>query len=52
MLEGKKIIVGISAGIAAYKICNLVRLYKKAGAEVRVIMTPQAVNFDSFRSFQ
>lgn len=47
MLEGKKIILGISAGIAAYKICNLVRLYKKAGAEVRVIMTPQAVNFVS-----
>lgn len=47
MLEGRKIIVGISAGIAAYKICNLVRLYKKAGAEVRVIMTPQAVHFVS-----
>ena len=47
MLRGKKIILGISAGIAAYKVCNLVRLYKKAGAEVRVIMTPQAVNFVS-----
>lgn len=47
MLEGKKIIVGISAGIAAYKICNLVRLFIKAGAEVRVIMTPSAVNFVS-----
>ena len=47
MLKGKKIIVGISAGIAAYKICNLVRLFIKAGAEVRVIMTPAAVNFVS-----
>ncbi len=47
MLKGKKIIVGISGGIAAYKICNLVRLFIKAGAEVRVIMTPSAVQFVS-----
>jgi len=47
VLKGKKIIVGISAGIAAYKICNLVRLIVKAGAEVRVIMTPSAVNLVS-----
>ena len=47
MLKGRKIIIGISAGIAAYKICNLVRLFIKAGAEVRVIMTPSAVNFVS-----
>ena len=47
MLKGKKIIVGVSGGIAAYKICSLVRLYKKAGAEVRVLMTPSAVQFVS-----
>lgn len=47
MLKGKKIIVGVSGGIAAYKICNLVRLFKKAGAEVRVLMTPSAVQFVS-----
>ncbi|MDD5363294.1 MAG: bifunctional phosphopantothenoylcysteine decarboxylase/phosphopantothenate--cysteine ligase CoaBC [Ignavibacteria bacterium] len=47
MLKGKKIIVGISGGIAAYKICSLVRLFVKNGAEVRVIMTPSAVNFVS-----
>ena len=47
MLKGKKIIIGISAGIAAYKICNLVRLFIKNGAEVRAIMTPSAVNFVS-----
>jgi phosphopantothenoylcysteine decarboxylase/phosphopantothenate--cysteine ligase len=47
MLKGKKILVGISGGIAAYKICNLVRLFIKAGAEVRVIMTPSATKFVS-----
>jgi phosphopantothenoylcysteine decarboxylase / phosphopantothenate---cysteine ligase len=47
LLRGKKIIVGVSGGIAAYKICSLVRLFKKAGAEVRVLMTPAAVQFVS-----
>jgi phosphopantothenoylcysteine decarboxylase / phosphopantothenate---cysteine ligase len=47
LLNGKKIIVGVSGGIAAYKICSLVRLFKKAGAEVRVLMTPAAVQFVS-----
>jgi phosphopantothenoylcysteine decarboxylase / phosphopantothenate---cysteine ligase len=46
-VQGKKILLGISGGIAAYKICELVRLFKKDGAEVRVIMTPSAVNFVS-----
>ncbi len=46
-LEGKKILLGISGGIAAYKTCELVRLFKKNGAEVRVVMTPSAVNFVS-----
>ncbi|RPI15965.1 MAG: bifunctional phosphopantothenoylcysteine decarboxylase/phosphopantothenate--cysteine ligase CoaBC [Ignavibacteriae bacterium] len=44
-LDGKKILLGISGGIAAYKTCELVRLFKKNGAEVRVVMTPSAVNF-------
>jgi len=44
-VEGKKILLGISGGIAAYKICELVRLFKKGGAEVRVIMTPSAAHF-------
>ncbi len=39
--------LGVSGGIAAYKICELVRLFKKNEAEVRVIMTPSAVNFVS-----
>ena len=46
-LKGKKILIGVSGGIAAYKICELVRLFKKNEAEVRVIMTPSAVNFVS-----
>ncbi len=45
MLKGKKIIVGITAGIAAYKIPLFIRLLKKEGAEVRVVMTPFAEDF-------
>ncbi len=45
MLEGKKIIVGITGGIAAYKIPLLVRLLKKEGAEVQVVMTASAKEF-------
>lgn len=44
-LSGKKIIIGISGGIAAYKIPYLVRLLKKAGAEVKILMTPMAHHF-------
>lgn len=45
MLENKTILIGITGGIAAYKICNLIRLYKKNGANVRVVVTPNALNF-------
>ncbi len=45
MLTGKKIIIGITASIAAYKIPFVIRLLKKAGAEVQIIMTPSAVDF-------
>jgi len=45
MLKGKKIIVGITGGIAAYKIPLLVRLLKKEGAEVQVVMTASAKEF-------
>ncbi len=44
-LSGKKIIVGICGGIAAYKSLILIRLLKKAGASVRVLMTPAARDF-------
>lgn len=45
MLLGKKIIIGITSSIAAYKIPFLVRLLKKQGAEVQVVMTPFAKEF-------
>ncbi|MDI9310292.1 MAG: bifunctional phosphopantothenoylcysteine decarboxylase/phosphopantothenate--cysteine ligase CoaBC [Limnohabitans sp.] len=45
VLSGKKIILGISGGIAAYKTASLVRLFIKAGAQVQVIMTPASVDF-------
>jgi phosphopantothenoylcysteine decarboxylase/phosphopantothenate--cysteine ligase len=45
MLKGKKIILGISGGIAAYKSAIIVRLLVKEGAEVKVIMTPLAKEF-------
>jgi len=45
VLSGKKIVLGISGGIAAYKSANLVRLFIKAGAQVQVIMTPASKDF-------
>ena len=44
-MKGKHIVVGITGGIAAYKSAMLVRLFVKAGAEVQVIMTPNAKEF-------
>lgn len=44
-LSGRKILIGITGGIAAYKIPSLVRLLVKAGAEVQVIMTRAATKF-------
>ncbi len=45
ILSGKKILIGVTAGIAAYKIASLVRLLIKAGTEVKVVMTPAAKDF-------
>jgi phosphopantothenoylcysteine decarboxylase/phosphopantothenate--cysteine ligase len=45
VLSGKKILLGVTAGIAAYKTANLVRLFIKLGAEVQVIMTPASKDF-------
>lgn len=44
-MQGKKIIIGITGSIAAYKTATLVRLLIKAGAEVKVIMTAAASSF-------
>lgn len=45
MLEGKRILLGVSGGIAAYKAAELVRLFIKAGASVQVVMTANAQRF-------
>ena len=45
MLQGKHILVGISGGIAAYKIPELIRSLVKAGAQVKVATTPNALQF-------
>jgi phosphopantothenoylcysteine decarboxylase/phosphopantothenate--cysteine ligase len=45
MLKGKKIVLGITGSIAAYKTAPLVRLLVKQGADVKVVMTPGALDF-------
>jgi len=45
LLSGKKILLGISAGIAAYKTATLVRAFIKAGADVKVVITPASKDF-------
>ncbi|MBP6585151.1 MAG: bifunctional phosphopantothenoylcysteine decarboxylase/phosphopantothenate--cysteine ligase CoaBC [Flavobacterium sp.] len=45
VLKGKKVLLGVTGGIAAYKTASLVRLFIKAGAEVQVIMTPASKEF-------
>jgi phosphopantothenoylcysteine decarboxylase / phosphopantothenate---cysteine ligase len=45
ILSGKNILLGISAGIAAYKTASLVRLFVKVGANVKVVMTPASKDF-------
>lgn len=47
MLSGKKILIGITGSIAAYKIPGLLRLFTREGAEVQVVMTPAAADFVS-----
>ncbi|HEY8388480.1 MAG TPA: bifunctional phosphopantothenoylcysteine decarboxylase/phosphopantothenate--cysteine ligase CoaBC [Parasegetibacter sp.] len=47
MLKGKKVLIGISGSIAAYKSILLTRLLVKAGAEVKVVMTPAGADFVS-----
>ncbi|MBS4013467.1 MAG: bifunctional phosphopantothenoylcysteine decarboxylase/phosphopantothenate--cysteine ligase CoaBC [Bacteroidetes bacterium] len=44
-MKGKRILIGISGGIAAYKSAYLIRLFKKAGAEVKVVVTQNALEF-------
>jgi len=44
-LKGRKILIGITGSIAAYKIPLLIRMLKKAGAEVQIVMTQSAIDF-------
>ncbi len=52
MLNGKKIVVGVSGGIAAYKACDIVSRLKKLNAEIDVIMTKSATEFVQPQTFQ
>lgn len=52
MFSGKTILLGITGGIAAYKICELIRRFKKNGANVKVVCTPNALNFVTKLSLQ
>lgn len=45
MLKDKTVLIGITGGIAAYKICELIRMFKKQNASVKIIVTPNALNF-------
>ena len=51
-LEGKHVVLGVAGGIAAYKAVELLRLFVKAGADVRVIMTRAATEFIRPLTFQ
>ncbi len=52
MLTGKKIVLGVSGGIAVYKACDLCSRLKKLGAEVKVIMTKNATEFVAPLTFE
>ena len=51
-LQGQRILLGVSGGIAAYKSAELVRRLRDAGAEVRVVMTASALHFVGPTTFQ
>ncbi|MGQ9852079.1 MAG: flavoprotein, partial [Candidatus Oleimicrobiaceae bacterium] len=52
LFQGKRIVLGVTGGIAAYKSCELVRMLKRHGAEVRVVMTKAAEHFVSPLTFE
>ncbi len=51
-MKNKKVLIGVTAGIAIYKACSLVRMFIKNGAEVKVVMTDSATKFISPIVFQ
>ncbi|MGM0624070.1 MAG: flavoprotein, partial [Campylobacterota bacterium] len=52
MIENKKILVAVTGSIAIYKVCDLVRDYIKAGAQVRVVMSEAATKFITPLTFE
>ena len=52
MVRGKNILIGITGGIAAYKVCELIRLFQKNEANVKVVMTPAALEFVTPLTFE
>lgn len=52
LLQGKNIVIGITGGIAVYKVCQVVRNFKKLGANVDVIMTEHATQFVTPLTFE
>lgn len=52
MLKGKCVVIGVTGGIACYKVANLVSMLKKSGANVNVIMTKNATEFISPLTFE
>ena len=51
-LKGRHVVVGVGGGIAAYRACDLVREFQRAGAQVRVAMTRAATQFVTPLTFQ
>ncbi len=51
-LSGKKVVIGVTAGIAAYKVCYLVSALRKSGANVTVVMTKNATEFVTPLTFE
>jgi len=51
-LSGRRVLLGVTGSIAAYKACEVARLFVKAGAEVQVVMSPAAERFVSALTFE
>ena len=52
MLRGKNILIGITGAIAAYKICELIRMFKRQNADVKVVLTPNAIEFVTLKTIE
>lgn len=52
MFKDKNILIGLTGGIACYKICELIRMFKRDGANVKVVATPDALEFVTITTLQ